>query len=394
VARARSLSAFAIAAPGLEPIVAGELDRLGIVATIEPGGVSWTGTLESVTRANLWLRTATRVVVRVAQFRARTFHELERHARQLPWERFVASGAPVRFHATSRKSRLYHSEAVTQRLADAAVTRAGVAPAIDRPRGAAPAGTPVDDDGYEDDDDAPGQLFVVRMVRDVCTVSADSSGALLHRRGYRQAVAKAPIRETIAAAMLLGSEWPGTVPVIDPMCGSGTIAIEAALLARRIAPGVNRRFAFQRWPEFDEPAWAQMVADARDQELARAPTCVKGSDRDAGAIEAARANAERAGVAGDVELDRRPVSAIEPPSGRGWVVVNPPYGVRVAEAGAVRDLYAALGNVLRARFLGWRLALLSASESLERQVGVRLHERLSTLNGGIPVRLVTGEVVP
>jgi putative N6-adenine-specific DNA methylase len=194
--------------------------------------------------------------------------------------------------------------------------------------------------------------------------------------------------------MLLGSEWPGTVPLIDPMCGSGTIAIEAALLARRIAPGVNRRFAFQRWPEFDESAWAQMVADARDQELARAPTSVKGSDRDAGAIEAARANAERAGVAGDVELDRRPVSAIEPPSGRGWVVVNPPYGVRVAEAGAVRDLYAALGNVLRARFRGWRLALLSASESLERQVGVRLHERLSTLNGGIPVRLVTGEVLP
>jgi putative N6-adenine-specific DNA methylase len=126
--------------------------------------------------------------------------------------------------------------------------------------------------------------------------------------------------------------------------------------------------------------------------LAHAPAQIRGSDRDAGAIEAARANAERAGVAGDLEFDRRPVSAIEPTAGRGWVVVNPPYGVRVAESGTVRDLYAALGNVLRARFAGWSVALLSPSESLERHVGLTFRKRLATLNGGIPVRLVTGEV--
>jgi putative N6-adenine-specific DNA methylase len=251
----------------------------------------------------------------------------------------------------------------------------------------------VDDDGYDDAAEG-GQLFVVRVVRDVVSVSVDSSGSLLHRRGYRQAVAKAPLRETIAAAMLLGSEWPGTVPLVDPMCGSGTIAIEAALLARRIAPGVNRRFAFERWPEFDATVWARMIREAREQELAHAPAPIRGSDRDAGAIEAARANAMRAGVGADVELDRRPISGIEPPSGRGWVVVNPPYGIRVAEAGAARDLYAALGNVLRARFVGWMVALLSPSETLERQVGLRLEERIATLNGGIPVRLVTGEVGP
>lgn len=387
-------SAFAIAAPGLEPIVVAELDRLGIAGTIEHGGVAWTGTLESVAHANLWLRTASRVVVRVAEFRARTFHELERHARRLPWERFVSPGASVRFRVTSRKSRLYHSDAVAQRLADAAVSSGGVAPAIDPAPRARPAGTRADDDGYENDDDAGGQLFVVRVLRDVCTVSVDSSGALLHRRGYRQAVAKAPLRETIAAAMLLGSDWPRTVPLVDPMCGSGTIAIEAALLARRIAPGVNRRFAFERWPDFDLASWSRMVGEAHNQELARAPATIRASDRDAGAIEAALANAERAGVAGDIELDRRAISAIEPPSGRGWVVVNPPYGVRVAEAGAVRDLFAALGNVLRARFQEWRLALLSPSEALERQVGLTLQERLSTLNGGIVVRLVTGEVRP
>jgi putative N6-adenine-specific DNA methylase len=369
-----------------------ELDRLGIRATIEPGGVGWTGTLESVARANLWLRTASRVVVRVVVFRARTFHELERHGRKVPWERFVSPGAPVRFRVTSRKSRLYHTDAIAQRLADAAVTRVGAVLASDRSRDTEPAGTRDEDDVYDDDNETAVQLFVVRVVRDVCTVSVDSSGALLHRRGYRQAVAKAPLRETIAAAMLLGSEWPGTVPLVDPMCGSGTIPIEAAHLARRIAPGVSRRFAFERWPEFDAVAWARIVHEAREQELPRAPAPIRGSDRDAGAVEAARANAERAGVAADVDLDRRPLSAIEPSPAPGWVVTNPPYGVRVADAGAVRDLYAALGNVLRAGFVGWRLALLSPGASIERQVGVMLRQGFATLNGGIPVRLMVGEV--
>jgi putative N6-adenine-specific DNA methylase len=387
-----TVAAFAIAAPGLEALVAAELNRLGIAAAVEAGGAAWSGTLETVARANLWLRTASRVIVRVAVFRARTFHELERHARKLPWERFVSRGAQVRFRVTSRKSRLYHTDAIAQRLADAAVTRVGVVPARDRSRDAGRAGTRDEDDVYDHDDEAGAQLFVVRVVRDVCTVSADSSGALLHRRGYRQAVAKAPLRETIAAAMLLASEWPGTVPLVDPMCGSGTIPIEAALLARRIAPGVRRRFAFDRWPDFDAAIWARIVGEAREQELPSVPTTIRGSDRDAGAVEAALANAERAGVAADVELDRRPLSAIEPPPAPGWIVTNPPYGVRVAEARGVRDLYAALGKVLRARFAGWTLALLSPAESLERQVGLMLRERFATLNGGISVRLVTGEV--
>jgi putative N6-adenine-specific DNA methylase len=381
---------FAIAAPGLEPLVAAELEALGVHGTIEAGGVAWSGPLESVARANLWLRTASRVVVRVGDFRARTFWELERHARRLPWEQFVAAGAHVRFRVTSRKSRLYHSEAVAERLADATVARTGAVAPRDR-RAADARGTLDDDAGYEDDG-AEEQLFVVRLVRDHCTVSADASGALLHRRGYRRAVAKAPVRETIAAAMLLASKWPATVPLVDPMCGSGTIPIEAALLARGIAPGLGRPFAFHRWPGFDAAAWARLVEEARLRALPKAPAAIRGSDRDAGAIEAARANAERAGVSGDVELDVRPLSAIDPPRGPGWLVTNPPYGVRVGERGTVRDLYAALGTVLRARCPGWTVALLSPDQALEREVGVDVLERLRTVNGGIPVRLVTGEV--
>jgi putative N6-adenine-specific DNA methylase len=397
-----SLAAFAIAAPGLEPIVAAELGRLGVTPSVEPGGVSWSGTLESVARANLWSRVATRIVVRVAEFRARTFGELERHARKLPWQDFVASGAPVRFRVTSRKSRLYHTDAIAQRLAAAAAERAGVILAEAAASDVSSAGTEDDGDVYEQGRDAGAQLFIIRVVRDSCTVSADSSGALLHRRGYRQAVAKAPLRETLAAAMLFGSEWPGSVPIIDPMCGSGTIPIEAALLARRIAPGIGRTFAFQRWPTSDPLVWERIVGEARERELPALGFPILGSDRDAGAVDAARANAERAGVGSDVQFDRRPISDIEPPIGEtvpgarrsGWVVTNPPYGVRVAEAAAVSDLYAAFGNVLRARFGGWKLAMLSPGPRLEGQVGIRLEERFATSNGGIPVRLVTGAVAP
>src|SRR5207247_3043905 len=139
-------------------------------------------------------------------------------------------------------------------------------------------------------------LFVVRLLRDECTVSADSSGALLHMRGYRQAVAKAPLRETLAAALLLAAEWRGDTPLVDPLCGSGTIPIEAALIARRMAPGARRRFACLDWPQFPRETFADALADAEARSLPRSAVVIQGSDRDAGAIEAAGANAERAGV--------------------------------------------------------------------------------------------------
>jgi len=380
--------------------VAAELSALGVRAPApEPGGVAFAGGVADVWRANLWLRTASRVVVRVSEFRATAFYELERHARRVPWERFVAPGERVRFRVTCRKSRLYHSDAVAERVAAALAHRLG---------GAGPAttvGGEEDDDEEAAEEGGDAQLFTVRFVRDVCTISADSSGALLHRRGYRQAVAKAPLRETLAAAMLTGSGWRAQAPLLDPMCGSGTVAIEGALLARGIAPGLThprpadgghpagtRRFAFMNWPDFDEGAWRALVDDARERAATGAIVPIQASDRDAGAVAAALANAERAGVAGDVEITTRALSAIEPPGGPGWVVTNPPYGVRVGEADRVRNLYAQLGKVVRASCPGWTLALLSADRAMERQIGVELEEAFRTTNGGIPVRLVVGRV--
>ncbi|HEX7241297.1 MAG TPA: hypothetical protein VF263_13565 [Longimicrobiaceae bacterium] len=380
------LSIFAVTAPGLEGLCAAELKALGVEGVAEPGGVAWEGTREELYAANLRLRTASRVLVRVAEFRARTFFELERHGRRVPWERWVRPGRTVRLRVTSKKSKLYHEGAVAERLLDAVGRSvAGV--------GASPA-----KGGDEEEEGAEEQLFVVRFHYDRCTVSADASGALLHLRGYRQAVAKAPLRETLAAAMLLGSGWDGRAPLLDPMCGSGTVAIEGALLARRVAPGLAsrdrepRRFAFQEWPDFDAEVWSSVVERARGEILSAAPGPIQASDRDAGAVEAARANAGRAGVADDVELAVRPLSAVEPPAGPGWLVSNPPYGLRVGESDALRNLYAALGRVARARLPGWTVALLSAEAKLEAQVRLRFAEALRTRNGGIPVRLVVGRV--
>lgn len=380
-------SLFAITAPGLEPLAQAELRAMGIDAAAQPGGVAWTGGADDLYAANLRLRTASRVTVLAAEFRARTFFELERHARKVPWERWVPRGGAVRLRVTSKKSKLYHEGAIAQRVLEAIEHRVGPLAA---------SAVSADEEGGEDEGDA--QLFIVRFSRDECTIRADASGALLHLRGYRQALARAPLRETLAAAMLLGSGWEGASPLLDPMCGSGTIPIEAALISRRIAPGLAapdrepRDYSFTSWPDFDVERWARVVDRACEEILPAAPIPILGSDRDEGAIEAAAANAARAGMLDDVDLSVRPISAIEPPPGPGWVVINPPYGVRVGERDPLRNLYAALGRTLRARAPGWTLALLSPDHALERQVGIPLDEALRTSNGGIPVRLVVGRV--
>ena len=378
------LECFAIVAPGLEALALTEARGLGLPAELQAGGggIAWRGDLRSVLVANAGLRIASRVVVRLATFEARSFAELERHARQIPWASVVTPGAAVRFRVTCKKSKLYHSDAVAQRLADA-VTRA--IPGV-RAEGASGS----DDDTPSADD---AQLFVVRLLRDECTVSADTSGTLLHRRGYRQATAKAPLRETIAAALLAASAWDCVSPLVDPLCGSGTIPIEGALRARGLAPGAHRTFAAERWPGVSRTLGDRVRAELAERARAESPVRIVCSDRDAGAIEAARANAERAGVAADIDFSVRSLSAAEfPTEARGWVVSNPPYGVRVGDADRVRDLWAQLGHVLRERARGWRVALLSPDPALERQLRIPLSVVAQTTNGGIPVRLVVGEV--
>jgi len=374
------MKCFAIAAPGLEPLLEDELKELGIKGKAVPGGVEWNGSESSVAIANLWSRIASRVVVRIGEFSARTFFELERHAKKVEWQKYLGPDTAVQFRVTAKKSKLYHTGAITQRLQEAIARQLK--------RDVVIAGSAEDEDA-----DVSAQIFIVRVERDQFTISADTSGALLHRRGYRQAVAKAPLRETLAAAMLRGAEWNAKTPVVDPMCGSGTIAIEAAMIARKIPPGLERKFAFLEWPGADLARWNSLVAHARGQILGRSPAAIAASDRDAGAIEAARSNAERAGVANDIQLAVQAISAATPiGTGPGLLITNPPYGERVGDTKAIRNLYAQLGNVARAGFGGWDLAMLSANKALDGQTQIDFAERFKTSNGGIPVRLVIGRV--
>lgn len=381
------LDAFAIAAPGFEALVADELARIGIAAVAEPGGAAWSGGLETIYRANLHLRIASRVLVRIARFRARSFIELERHARRIGWDQYLPAGRSASIRVTSRKSRLYHEGAISERFARWITEATSAVNVVTKGEDA------------DESDDASTQLFVIRFLRDECIVSVDSSGDLLHRRGYRQALARAPLRENLAAALLHAADWRGDSPLLDPMCGSGTIPIEAALVARAIAPGLARAdrtpraFAFEHWRDFDGGVWTSIVTQAREQIRPAAPVTIVGSDRDEGAIEASRANAERAGVLEDIRFEIRPISRAAVPGGSdlaGLVAVNPPYGVRVGEAKSLRNLYAALGTMMREALPGWKLAMLSASEELERQVGRDLREMFSTSNGGIRVRGLIG----
>ena len=361
---------FAVCAPGLEPVLEAELTALGMRARSVPGGAELEGDARDVERLNLWLRTASRVLVRLGQVKATSFAELVRKARTLPFETVTRRGEPVAIRVTCHKSRLYHSGAVAQRLRESLQERlGGTVPQVD------------------DDEEAaqPAQLLLARFDHDVCTVSADSSGALLHRRGYRLAQSQAPLRETLAAAVLRAAGYTGAEPLLDPLCGSATIPIEAALIARRRAPGLTRDFAFQRWPGHDAQRFAALRAQARDQELSRAPAAIAGSDADAAAVAAARENAQRAGVAEDVRLDEALLREAYPAAaGPGLIATNPPYGVRVR--GDLPGLYRELGDL--ARRSGYRVAALIADRRVAQRSGLAWKPLLRTQNGGLKVELL------
>jgi putative N6-adenine-specific DNA methylase len=383
---------FAITAPGLESIALGELKKLGLKGKAEIGGVSFRGEAETMYAANLWLRTASRIILRIASFHASTFHELERRARQVPWANFLQADTAVRVRVTCRKSRLYHSDAVAQRIVEAI---ARVAPGARATNDDAQQADPDNDEAGDDSTEAPAQLFIVRIVDDQCEISADTSGALLHRRGYRLQVGKAPLRETLAAAMLLASGWKAAESLVDPLCGSGTILIEAALMARGIAPGLHRKFAFMDWPDFSGEKWKQVVGSGEGSPVAIGSRArIIGADRDAGAIEAAARNAERAGVDGDIRLAVRPMSVsldeLQNLARPGWVLTNPPYGVRVGDTEGLRNLYAKLGSTVKSA-AGWRLGILTSDTKLSRQMGIPMRARFSTSNGGIPVAFLAQE---
>ncbi|WP_417475905.1 THUMP domain-containing class I SAM-dependent RNA methyltransferase [Maricaulis sp.] len=361
---------FLVTAPGLEAMLCAELVEKGFADPIaESGGATIKGGWPDVWRANLEIRGASRVLARIGSFHAVHLSQLDKLARRFPWGEILRADVPVRVDASSKRSKIYHAGAAAQRIETAIREELGATIASD----------------------AAVQVRA-RLEDNLCTLSIDSSGELLHKRGYKQAVAKAPIRETLAALFLRQCGYDGSEPVLDPMCGSGTFIIEAAEIAAGLAPGRARDFAFEQLVGFDAKAWAAMRAPRVPRET---DLRFYGSDRDAGAVRVALENAERAGVAHLTQFQQCPVSELEAPDCKpGLVMINPPYGTRIGNKTALQGLYRGLGKTLMTRFAGWRVGLVTTEVSLAKATRLPFGPPGPHVDhGGLKVRLFVTEAL-
>ncbi|MCP8883822.1 class I SAM-dependent RNA methyltransferase [Devosia sp. XJ19-1] len=360
---------YLVATPGLEAPLAEEARAAGFAnAVVTDGGVLFSGTWPDVWRANLELRGATRILARVASFRAMHLAQLDKRARKLPWAEILSPDVPVHVEASCKRSRIYHAGAAAQRVAKAIAEELGA---------------PIAEDA--------ALRVMVRIEDDLVTISLDTTGESLHKRGFKEGVAKAPMRETMAAMFLRQCGYTGTEPVLDPMCGSGTFVIEAAEIALGLNPGRTRTFAFELLPCFNAAAWQSLRGTT-----AANPVDLRfyGFDRDAGAIRMAGENATRAGVAGHTSFTQQSVEDLTPPDGPpGLVIVNPPYGTRIGNKGPLIGLHRTLGTVLKTRFAGWRVGIITADKQLAQATGLRFEPPLPTvLHGGIRVALYRANI--
>lgn len=362
---------FLMAPPGLEPVLQAEARALGLnTPQVVPGGVTVMGHWPDVWRANLWLRGAGRVLARIGSFRAMHLAQLDKRAHKFPWGDVLRADVPLRVETTCKRSRIYHAGAATQRIERALTDVLGVRI-----------------------DPEAAMCLKVRIEDDLCTFSIDTSGEALHKRGHKQAVGKAPMRETMAALFLRACGYDGQEPVLDPMCGSGTFVIEAAEIAQGLAPGRSRRFAFQDLASFNATAWAALTPQtgARDTDLR-----FFGSDRDAGAIRNSQENADRAGVTAVTRFAQCAVSDLQRPEGpAGLVIANPPYGARIGNPKLLYALYGTFGQALRERFAGWRVGIVTPDTGLARATGLPFRPLGAPIaHGGLKVRLFQTDPLP
>ncbi len=370
---------FVTCAPGIEPTLHAEVRALKL-ARVERqvGGVRFDGTLGDAWRANLWLRTAVRVLLRISRYEARDADQLYAGAREVDWTRFLRADGSFVVDAQTSESALDHSLFIEQRVKDAIADqfreRTGVRPSVAK--------------------QDPDLSVHVHLSRDRCTLSADTSGESLHKRGWRKFQGRAPLAETLAAALVLESNWDRRAPIVDPFCGSATILIEAALIASGTPPGIFReRFGFERWPGHDADGWNAFVKRTRDEIRAAAKLVLRGSDASAETIAGARANVHSAGLEGRIDLETRPVADVDFKRGwNAWIVTNPPYGERIGEEKSLAPLYREFGRTLRERCTGYHAAILSGNTELTRALGIAPERRIAWKNGAIDCECLFFEI--
>ncbi len=356
---------FIVTPPGLEQICAGEVRSLGIEPlSISSCGLEFAGGLRELYLANLWLRSASRILVRLGEISARDFPSLFQKLAKLPWGRFVKPGQDCRVSVSCHSSRLNHSG----RIAD--TCRKAIVRAL----------------GQDFSGEAEVRIYL-RFVDDRCQVSVDSSGEHLHRRGYRQAHGAAPLRETLAAGCLLACGYDGRRPLIDLMTGSGTFALEAAMIALNRAPGLTRSFTFMDWPKFRPGLWQQVCDEAVSRQHKTMPASIVAVDSNPKAIAAAEANLVSAGVQEKIDLRCCAMQELEAVGEEGLLICNPPYGERIGRHAALTALYRDLGHVYGQRFSSWRGAILCPDGVLLRATRLPMEPLLRLSNGGIRVGL-------
>jgi len=369
---------FATVARGLEPIAAQELERLGALE-VRPDftGVHFVGDSALLYRVNLWARTIFRVLVTLREFPCPDADRLYEEVQNIDWEQYLQPHNTLAVNATGGNDKLNHTHFTALQVKNAI---------IDQQRNQFGQRSSVDTQN-------PDVLINAHIHQDRCILSLDSSGTSLHRRGYRPAVGVAPLKETLAAALLDMAEWEPSLPFLDPLCGSGTLPLEASLKALNIAPGVFRmQFAFERWPDFDEALWEQLLKEAENSELSELKAPIVGSDRDSDILNQARINAQQCGLADKVKFTQTELSQVEAPADSGVIICNPPYGERLGDAKELGDFYKLLGDVFKQRFKGWTAFVLTGNKELAKRVGLKASRRIPVYNGAIACTLLKYEL--
>ena len=360
---------FELIAPchfGLEAVMKREILDLGYeITSVEDGKVTFEGDAEAIAYANVFLRTTERILLKIGQFRAETFEELFEKTKALPWERYIPKDGKFWVtKANSVKSKLFSPSDIQSIMKKAMVERLK---------------TVYHTEWFQED----GSSFPIRVsiLKDVVTVGLDTSGVSLHKRGYRKMTAKAPITETLAAALLMLTPWKKDRILVDPFCGSGTFPIEAAMMAAQIAPGMNRSFLAEEWKHL-VPAkhWYNVMDDAAERVDRNAETDIQGFDIDGNVINAARENAKLAQVDHLIHFQQRPVAELSHPKKYGFLVTNPPYGERLEEKESLPELYRTLGERFRA-LDSWSMYLITSYEDAQRYIGKKADKNRKIYNG-------------
>lgn len=363
----KNIRLLATAAMGLEAIVAREVRDLGYEVEIENGKVFFNASPAAIPRCNLWLRTADRLKVVVAEFKATSFDELFEKTKALPWEQFIEEDGEFPVSGKSHKSKLYSvsdcQAIVKKAMVDRLKTKHGVA-------------------NWLVETGARTKIEVA-ILKDHVTITMDTSGEGLHKRGYRLGQGDAPLKETLAASLLLLTNWRADEPLIDPFCGSGTIPIEAAMIGQNIAPGFNRSFDAQHWSWISQKYWDQAFEEAEDKANYDQPLLITGSDIDHKMIGISKENAMEAGFADLISWKQMQVSDISlRDQDNGYIVSNPPYGERIGDKDIVAEAYQDLGTIMKHE-PSWSVYILTAMKSFERYYGKKATKKRKLFNGFI-----------